>query len=95
MAGKRTIVFAQHKDGTKTFTRPVAVFANSGSAAQFKAALAAAHAAGNADAVKALDPDVPLTVDDKLHAGTLFAFKVIPYEPMRSKAEEAKGDFEV
>lgn len=91
---KRAILFTQHKAGQKTVTRPVAVFPNPRAAGAYKALLSTAHKSGDVEAVKALDPTVPLTEAGGLHTGTLFAIHEVPYAPGQETPETSGDTFE-
>lgn len=88
---EKHILFARHTEGNKSTTRPVAVFANAKSASVHKSQLSTAHASGDVDKVKGLDPKVPLTADGKLFPKTMFAIVAVPYEPSAA-VEETKDD---
>lgn len=77
----KVILLSRTTAGKTSHTRPVGVFANSKTASAFRSVLTAAYATGSADAVKALDADVHLTEDGKLHTDVKWALLEVPYEP--------------
>lgn len=77
----KVILFNRTVSGKTVHTRPVAVFTNTKNAMTYKAHLSAAHAAGDVDKLKSLDPGVHLTDDGALHTDSKWAILETPYEP--------------
>lgn len=77
----KVILFNRTAVGKTIHTRPVAVFTNSKNAMAYKSHLSAAHAAGDVDKLKSLDPGVHLDEAGALIPDSKWAILETPYEP--------------
>ena len=80
-AATKTILFGKCTVDRVHHFWPVGVFANDKTARTFAVALKAAHAAGDAETAKSLDPDTKVDADGKLIGGFKMSIKIATYEP--------------
>jgi hypothetical protein len=85
-AASKTILFGKITVDKVHHLWPIAVFTNDKTATAFAIALKSAHAAGDAAAVKALDPEARLDAEGKLIGGFKMSIKIATYEPELPKA---------
>lgn len=77
----KTILFARYTIDKANHQYPVAVFNDLESTKAYATMIKMAHASGNVDHARALDPGTPLDKDGKLHPGIRFSIKEVPYAP--------------
>jgi hypothetical protein len=77
----KTILFARQTVDGKTLQWPVAVFNDLESTKAYATMVKMAHASGNAEHAKTLDPGTLVDKNGKLHPGLKFSIKEVPYAP--------------
>jgi hypothetical protein len=90
MAGKqteKTVLHAAATVGTKTHRWIVGVFAAPTFAGIFANLLKTAHASGDADAIKALDPNAATDADGKPLTPIKLSVQQVPYNPHANLAD--------
>jgi len=86
---EKTILHAAGKVDGKAKMWIVAVFNDRKAAQPFAAMLKVHHASGNVDAVRKMDPSVPVSADGKLPVDVKFSASQAPYSPEVADLDDA------